>query len=178
MSNITANDSENPFGVSWTGLKLINNLVGSLSNNPPHKLPPNEAYKKFNDNPPPTLPESSNKDVASISLQDTDSSSHDYTFGSSIDASRENPEDKSANPSNTDTFNNRSDRPDPPNASDNNCYDSDRSNSQRKRPYEAAMKKLYEEAKSLYMSERKLSRIQTLEMMLSEVKFYRSKYAS
>ena len=146
MSNITANDSENPFGVSWAGLKLINNLVGSLSNNSPHKLPPNEAYKKFNDNPPPTLPDSSNKDVASISLQDTNTSFHDYTFESSIDS----------------TDNNRID----PEISTN-------SKGTRNRPYRKMEKQLMQKAKDLYDDDLKRSKNELIAELIAEVEYWR-----
>lgn len=146
MSNITANDSENPFGVSGAGLQLINNLVGSMSNNSPHKLPPNEAYKKFNEDFPPIPPDSSNKDVASISLQGTNTSSHEYTFGSSTDSTDDNRID--------------------PEISTN-------SNGTRKRPYRKLEKQLMQKAKDLYDDDLKRSKNELIQLLIEEVEYWR-----
>ena len=146
MSNNAANDSENPFGVSGAGLQLINNLVGSMSNNSPHKLPPNEAYKKFNEDFPPIPPDSSNKDVASISLQGTNTSSHEYTFGSSTDSTDDNRID--------------------PEISTN-------SNGTRKRPYRKLEKQLMQKAKDLYDDDLKRSKNELIQLLIEEVEYWR-----
>ena len=58
MANITANDYENPFGLSCTDLQFIDNLSGSLSTNSQHDDSQNKTQKEPNDNLP-TSPDNS-----------------------------------------------------------------------------------------------------------------------
>ena len=70
-------------------------------------LPTTSGYSNYG-----TSPGSSN--TAPIYFQDNGPSCHDFTFGSSVNANRGKTTRKSANYSNTDAYNCRADRPDPP----------------------------------------------------------------
>ena len=59
MANITANDYENPFGLSCTDLQFIDNLIGSLSTNSQHDASQNKTQKEPNDDYLPTSPDNS-----------------------------------------------------------------------------------------------------------------------